>query len=263
MTAAIVSGDSLVIGGGLVGGALARAEIAAGRRVTIASRLPRDQAGLWRRFHIGDEPVWRGHPERVFVAVAPQRGEVASATWGPPLVKLIARLAPSPVVLVGPTGRGEAALDAFDRVVGELSIVTRVAVLRVPPIFGAEDRLCWPAASELRVGAVARVPRSLPDTRPLALEDIVRVATRLCGQGGDWSLGGAEHLDLPTMMAALVARFGGTWRTRWTLGAWRADELRRARAQSGVPGEWDDERFGPRTSFATWAGRLPGPTRRR
>lgn len=263
MTPEVVRGDSLVIGGGLVGAAMARAEVAAGRRVTVASRHARDHAGLWRQFHVGDEPVWRGHPERVFIAVAPGSTEKASAVWGESLAKLIARMAPSPVVLLGPAGVGEPSLDAFDALVGRLSIVTRVAVLRVPPLFGAEDRLIWPAACALRVGAVATVPRSLPVTRPLAVDDVVRAAQHLCGDGGDWSLAGAEHLDIPTLIAGLQARFGGQWRTRWTLGPWRADELRRARAQSGVHGEWDDERFGSRTSFATWAARLPGPTRRR
>lgn len=241
---------SLVVGGGLLGAALARAETALGHQVTVASRHPRHVEGLWRRYSLAEEPCWRA-PDRVFVAVAPAAGEKPEVAWGPALGTFLRRMERLPLVIVGP-----AAEPAF-------APSGRIAILRVPTLFGVDDRYAWPLAQALRTGERASVPRDLPAARALWVDDVARAASRLCGAHGDWTIAGPDLLDVPALMTALVARFGGEWRSSFWSRGWRRDELRRARAQASLDAAWDEVRFGPVTPFAAWAERLPGPRRRR
>jgi hypothetical protein len=249
--------DVVVLGGGVLGAAVARVATAGGARVTVGSRTQRPQVGWWRRFELEDKafPAWIPRDVRVVVALGPAPAEAPAKTWGAAMVRLVGGLARGgrPVTLCGPIGD-----DAFEGVVRG---VMEARVLRFAPLFAVEDRVTQWAATSLREGRRVRVPSGLPRSAPLWAEDAARVV--LSGAGDELTLRGPEVMEVGAVLDALVLRYGGVWQTGWVGAPWTASERRRAAAAAEAPDVWDDSRFGPRLPFASWADRLPGPRRRR
>lgn len=251
--------ETLVLGGGLLGAAVARAASASGGRVVVASRTPRAQAGLWRRLDVaapdkGLVPVGG----RVVVALAPGPGEPLTL-WSEGLPRLVAwahREGAATVVVCGPAGRGAPDVDAFSE--GAAAIAGHAAVLRFGPLFGQDDPCVWPVLKAIRESGAAAIPRGLPRLAPLFVDDAARAALRL--PSGDHVLRGPAELDATEIGDAIVRRFGGRWRRAW----WTSRSTRRRLdAQAALPDRWDEDRLGARLSLAAWIERLPGLRRRR
>jgi NAD(P)-dependent dehydrogenase (short-subunit alcohol dehydrogenase family) len=129
----------LVVGGGLLGGAIARLASSEGARVVVTSRTPRSHAGLWRRLE--PERPLGAKGARVFFALGPRPRENAEV-WSAVLPKLVAaawREGATRVTVCGPAGTGDAGVDAFARGLGQLGGASRTGVVRFGPLYGAED----------------------------------------------------------------------------------------------------------------------------
>jgi hypothetical protein len=256
----------LVLGGGTVGRAVAAAERGP---VIVASRTEGARAGLWVRADLSDDGALLPWPCRVVCAVAPGAREAPGGAWSTALLARLARYAGRavPVTVVGPAGAGHPVLDAFDRF-ARAARERGCRVLRVGPVFGADDRLAWPIATALRAGKVARIPAGSPRARVVAAGDVARVALAEAGAPGeDFTICGPEPLDLPTMADVLVGRFGGRWQTTswrpgWPGSPWRADEWARASAHVEVAGAWNSTAWGSQTPFSGWVQGLAGMRRR-
>lgn len=257
----------LVLGGGTAGRAIAAA---ASGPVVVASRTEGARPGMWARADLADAACRLPACSRVVCAVGPGAREAPETAWSTVLLDRLGRYAREslPVTVIGPAGRGHPVLDAFDRF-ARAARERGARVLRVAPIFGADDRLAWPIAVTLRAGKVARVPPASPRVRAVAAEDVARVALAEGGAPGEeFTICGPDPLDLPTVADVLVGRFGGrweptAWRAGWPRSPWRADEWQRAAFQGDAPGDWDAGAWGQRTTLQGWAERLAGPRRRR
>lgn len=236
----------LVLGGGLLGAAIAR-QVAAQQPVVVCSRTPRPHPGLWRRL---DDTVEFSSGQKVFVALGPSPAENGLVLWGELLPRLLDRLdrAGSKVQICGPVGGGEPGIDLFVRVTAGRP------VLRLPLLFGKEDAVIWPMLRRLREGEVVRVRRGLPSVAPLWVEDAARAA--IAGVQG--SLRGPDRWEVAEILDLLVLRYGGSWSTR--LLALRTAAERRAEAQVQGEDSWL-EQLGERLSLESWLDRLPGPRR--
>ncbi|MFZ5482472.1 MAG: hypothetical protein ACOZNI_37260 [Myxococcota bacterium] len=250
--------STLVLGGGLLGAAIARLAAAEGERVVVASRTPKAHAGLWRRLE-PDRPLG-ARDTRVFVALAPRPREDV-AVWSDLLPRLVTaawREGATGVTVCGPAGEGEKGLDAFARGVGQLGAAARTVVLRFGPLYGTDDTCVWPMLRALRESGVARVPRGLPPGWPLHVDDAARAARRC--EAGAHVLRGPQLLTTEQIGDAMVRRFGGRWTWRLWGGAWARARLRR---QADLPDGWDGGRLGPRRTFDAWVDGLPGLRRHR
>lgn len=238
----------LVLGGGLLGAAIAR-QVAAQQPVVVCSRNPRSHPGLWRRL---DDTVEFSSGQKVFVALGPSSTENGLALWGELLPRLLDRLdrAGAAVQICGPAGSGEPGIDRFVRATAGRP------VLRMPLLFGKEDAVIWPAIRRLREGEGLRVRRDLPSSAPLWVEDAARAA--IAGLHG--SLRGPDRWEAAKILDLLVLRFGGSWGTRFF--AFRTAAERRAEAQVEGEDDWP-EHLGERLSLESWLDRLPGPRRTR
>lgn len=250
----------MVLGGGVVGGAIARAA-AASHRVVVASPTPRPHAGLWRAWELGARAPSGTADADVWVAIRPSsratkdwpeaRRELVRCLWigGAATVTLLLPAGADPredqPVLAdgGPGGRA-------------------LTVLRVGPAWATDDRCVGPVLRALKAGRVAHHPRAIRGARALAVDDLARAALRLAGAGGRHTLLGATPIDGATIAATLVERFGGRCAERW-IGGLDAVDRSWLRLQADLPDEWDEGRLGARTSFARWVDRLPGPRRQR
>lgn len=250
--------ELVVVGGGLLGGTVARVAAAAGARVTVASPSQRPHAGVWRRYRagVGAFPTWIPRDARIVVAIAPPAGQDPSATWNAATQRFVASLARGGrrVVLCGPTA-GAPAFDSLATSVGEAQVV------RLSALLGVEDRPCWPIVRALREGRVARIPRADIDTWALYAEDAARVILRF--EEGPVTLRGPERLSFEAMATTIAERYGGSWSRGWGRAGWEAADLALLAAQRELPDSWDEARSGPRTTLRAWADRLPGPRRRR
>ena len=238
----------LVLGGGLLGAAIAR-QLAPQQPVVVCSRTPRSHPGLWRRL---DDTVEFTAGQKVFVALGPAPAENGLALWGELLPRLLDRLdrAASTVQICGPVGGGEPGIDRF------VQATAGRRVLRFPLLFGKEDAVIWPIIRRLREGEGVRVRRDLPTTAPLWVEDAARAA--IAGASG--SLYGPDRWEASEILDLLVLRFGGSWGTR--IFALRTAAERRAEAQVQGEDDWP-EHLGERLSLESWLDRLPGPRRSR
>ena len=254
-------GEIVILGGGLLGGAVARVAAERGARVTVASRTLREHLGLWRRFEARkhDALDWVAPDAHVVVALGPSGGE--SAAWEEALLRVLGTLERAdhrgPIVLCGPAGPPAATpFNLFAE-----AACRAPAVLRLPPLFGPGDRLAWPLVAEARARRRVAVYRRFRSCRPLFAEDAARAALTMTE--GALEVDGPESVDAAALGAAVEARFGVRVGRRWTPGPWRADEVERAPLQRPEADGWDDARFGPRTTLAAWISALPGPRRRR
>jgi hypothetical protein len=253
--------EIVILGGGLLGGAVARVAAAGGNAVTVASRTPRDHPGLWRRLEARehDALAWVPPASRVVVALGPTAGD--GAGWEEALLRVLGTLERAdhrgPIVLCGPAGPP----DGPGR--GPFAEAARraPAVVRLPPLFGSGDRLAWPLVAQARAQRRVSLYRRFPPCRPLLVDDAARAI--LATTRGSLELDGPETVDAAALSAAITARFGVPVGRRWTAGPWRADELLRAPGQRPEVDGWEDARFGPRTTLSSWISGLPGPRRRR
>lgn len=250
---------ALVLGGGTVGSALARA-LATTHQVVVASPTARDHPGLWRRWTLPD-PVPAPRGAEVWVALRPERREAAGFVDARPgLVDRLWRAGAASVTLLLPAGadpREDATLLGLPGPGG-----ARVTVLRVAPAWSTEDRCVGPIVRALKAGRAAHHPRGIDGVRALAADDLARAALRLAGTGGVHILVGVAPLTGAELSQALVRRFGGRCTERW-LGGLDAEDRAWIDRQRALPDTWDDARLGPRVPFARWADRLPGPRRQR
>lgn len=249
--------DAVILGGGVLGAAIARVAADGGARVSVFSRTPRTHPGLWRRFDLkGGGPAVRD--AAVFVALAPGPRDDADTFWaeGVPEVVRAAWLGGArSVTACVPAGGVPVEPAALQR-------AGRTTVLRYGPLVSAEDGCVAPWVRALREGGVARIPRGLPELWPLAAEDGARAAWRVAASGEVRTLRGPERLTCGELMGHLVARFGGRWTERW-VGGIEASRRRLLAAQVHLEDDWDETRMGPRTPMARWAERLAGPRRKR
>lgn len=250
--------ELVVVGGGLLGGAVARLAAAGGARVTVASQTSRPHAGFWRRYTIGAGafPAWIPRDARVVVAIGPKEGQPPTDVWGAAAQRFVASLTRGGrrVVVCGPAA-GVPAFEGLAATAGDAQVV------RLTSLFGIEDRLTWPIVRALREGRPARLPRAAPDVWALHVEDAARVILRFDGE--PLTLRGPELLTPDLVAGAIADRYGGAWSRAWGRGEWRADDLAVAAAQRDVAEGWDESRFGARMTLRAWSDRLPGPRRRR
>ena len=241
----------LVLGGGLLGAAIARA---AGGDVIVASRTARPHPGLWRRFELGETP-----PESLvdpsagllaIVALAPDAAEDYHQRSLPLLLQGLRRLGARVTAIVPP---GKAPRDP------------QANVLELAPLFGPGDPCIWPLVPVLRAQKTARLPRGLPPCRPLFVEDAARAALAIArgeGTGARHRLLGADRLDAGALGTALSARFGGSVATK-LFGRLPPAALEALTLSAEGDDTWDEAVLGPRKSFTEWVDRLPGPRPRR
>lgn len=241
----------LVLGGGLLGAAIARA---AGGDVIVASRTPRPHPGLWRRFELGETP-----PESLLepsagllaiVALAPTPAEDYHQRALPLLLQGLRRLGARVTAIVPP---GKAPRDP------------QANVLELAPLFGPGDPCISPLLPLLRAQKTARLPRGLPPCRPIFVEDAARAALAIAraeGTGARHRLLGADRFDAAGLGAVLSARFGGAVATK-LFGRLSPPALEALALSADGEDTWDDAVMGPRKSFTEWVDRLPGPRPRR
>ncbi len=268
------AGSVVVLGGGLLGAAVARRANAGGSTVTVASRNPRQHPGLWRRLVLDDvQPADLAGLFAADVGRAPCSAPApVHLVWAvsfadddpripgkvlPRVVEHALRAGVARVTLCGPAGRGLPGLDAFDRAVREL-VRPGVRVARVPALFGTGDRLAWPLVQAIDDRGVARIPRNLPAGWPLWVEDAARAALAL--GDGDHTLRGPQRMEFQELAEAVVAAAGGRWGRRLFGGRGGAARME---AQVRIPDHWEDRRLGARTSLSAWLKRLPRARRRR
>jgi hypothetical protein len=254
-------GDCLVLGGGLLGAAIARRAQMRAQRVVVASRTPRAHAALWRAFEANSPP--RGLVPRgasVFLALSPGPRDDAKSFYGVAIPRIVGaawRDGATRVTLVGPAGQGHPLTDAFASAVGKLPERSQVAVLRVTALFGTDDACLSPLLRSLREHGVARVPAGLPPAWALHVDDAARAVWR--SGPGERTLRGPGRVHLEEAVDAAVERFGGTRARRWVGGRGSAPLLS---AQLTADDDWTPE-DGARTEVRTWISRLPGLRRRR
>ncbi len=255
--------DLVVFGGGHLGAAVARHAASAGQRVLVCSPTARSHAGLWRAW---SADAGLGLPldgAQVLFALSPRRARDAEELWGATLPRLALKAwsqGAAAVTVCGPAGVGEPGIDAFGRGVEQLLRAPRTTVVRFGPLVGVDDDCVWPLVTELRERGLVRLPRGLPASAPLLLDDAARAALRLADAGGDHTLRGPEVLRTEDLGEIVTGRFGGRWGWRWWGGG---REVARLRAWERLPDRWDDERLGPRQTLSAWIGRLPGLRRKR
>lgn len=246
--------SALVVGGGLLGAAVARELTRRGAQVVVASRTPRPHAALWRRLELGRDGapglLPAGGRPRVWVAVAPKPGEPADALYGDKLtVALRGWLAAGALVTVCLPAGVERPTEAG------------VTCLRLPILFGPGDHWLSPLVVALREGHTARYPRGFDAFHPLFIEDAARAAVTLMGAGGSHVLGGPQRMDIAQVAAMLTERFPGRCVPHLFR---RLSAEERGRLFSGAELEpWDAERLGGRVVLSEWIERLPGPRRGR
>ncbi len=235
----------LVIGGGLLGSAIARQLHAARTTPLVCSRTPRAHPGLW--CSIRDLSLQR--QQQVWIAVGPGPQESGGAVWGRFLPDLLSRLldAQADVLCCGPLPAALPCDDlaAFDEATRKFP----VPVLRLPLLFG-NDSPARAALTALRAGETVWIDRDLPPFRPLWVEDAARAA--LLRHTGE--LQGPDTFAADDLLDLLAAGTPGRWRRRlWPLPSPAA---RRARAQRAVEAPWPDALPAP-LPFKNWLGRLP------
>ncbi len=257
----------VVFGGGLLGAAIGRRAAADGHRVVVASPTPRSHAGMWCRWREGDAMKLPLMGARVCFALGPAPGADGAALWGTALPRAVLaawRGGAASVTVCGPAGSAdgqEPGIDAFHMALAPLLVLApRTTVLRFGPLFGVDDACAWPLLSALRQRGVARLPRGLPATFPLATEDAARAVLRSWDMGGQRVLRGADRIGMAEVGEALTRRFGGRWVWRWWPGDRHAARLR---AWEHLSDDWDDAALGARQPFTTWLERLPGLRRKR
>lgn len=260
--------ELLVLGGGLLGGALARLAAKDEGRVTLASRTPANHAGMWLRFDAATMPpaalveriprARRGDTSLV-VAVAPGPKEDEAALYREQVPRVVeAAVAAGFHSVVSVVALGAEGTERWEWGKGP----PPQHLVRVGPLYGPGDRWVSPLLPPLREGGLARYTRGLPTCAPLHVEDAARAVLRLLTEpeGRSWTLLGPESLTPEAAAATLARRFGARCEPRW-IGKVHPRDTRVA-ATSG-PDDWDDARFGPRVRFEDWVERLPGPRRRR
>jgi len=245
--------ETLILGGGVLGSAIAWVAADGGARVTVYSRTPRALPALWRRYDDGPLPA-RG--ASVFLAVAPVDDpdthwsrtvpELANAAW---------TAGARAVTVCVPAG--DLRLDPAD-----LRRGGPAGLLRVAPLLAVDEGCAAPWIRALRSNHAARIPHGLPAVWPLVAEDAARAAWRLQASGETHSLRGTERMDAAELAGLFAERFGGRWTERWFGGIerWRRDLLAAATTMDDT---WDDARFGPRTPVRVWVDRLAGRRPRR
>jgi hypothetical protein len=242
-----------VFGGGRLGAALARVSRTPTR---VFSPTPRPHAGLWLRWTATDRlPEVDG--AHVCLALAPRGAADAGPLYRevvPDLVRDAWRLGAARVTVCGPAGRGDPVADAF----APQRIDARSAILRLGALFGVDDRCLWPLVVALREKGTARLPRGVPATRWLWLEDAARAALRV--GPGVHTLLGHEAMDLDAIGDRLVARFGGACSRTLFGDAACAPALR---SLAGEPDDWESLELGERLSVGVWVAKLPGLRRGR
>ncbi|MSQ02047.1 MAG: hypothetical protein EXR71_09175 [Myxococcales bacterium] len=257
----------VVFGGGALGGAVARLAASRGASVTVASRHPGEHVGWWRRVRVGGEASlgWLPAQADVVIAVGPGAGERAAETWGPAFAAWLARLRslrPARVVLAGPAGLVGGGIEHFDRCARAVR-QQGVAVVRLPALLATERGWAGELAAALRRGQAPRLSARLPGARALVVEDAARAVLAELAGHADVMLSGPAPVTAEEVIRALEVRYGASTRPR-LFGTGVAREVReRLRAQEHLDDSWDDARYGPRTTLATWVERQPGPRRRR
>ncbi len=248
----------VVFGGGLLALAVARAAAARGQAVTVASPSPRVVSGWWRQFPAaGDTLAWVPGGADVVVAVGPSRAVPLDRAWGEGLTALLSRLdRAGRVTLAGPLPGREPSIEVFDRALARWG----GPCLRVAPVLGQGDTSVGQWVTTLRSGGVVRVGEA-PAVRWLAADDAARVVLGDLPPGEHLATG-CELWTPGEVAERLSSRFGGR-RARPLLGVGLPrDAKARLVAWAGHPDQWDEARWGPRTSLASWIERLPGPRRR-
>ncbi len=261
-SALVPPGDVLVLGGGVLGAAIARYAFSQRARVTVGSRNARPHAGLWRRIDLRKPPAGLFSPGmRVFLAFAPDPG--ALSLWSeamPVLVRHAWNMRVSAVTVCGPAGQGHPVIDAFAQ--GARQLDRRTVVVRLPVLFGAGDTLVSPLVAAVRDREVARVPAGMPPLWPLWVEDAARAVWRLGAAdvrthragAADLTLRGPERLHLEDVARSVAEALGGRAGRRLFGGR---EHLARLRAQENAQDDWDEDLLGERTRVGVWLGRLP------
>ena len=204
-----LSGGVLVVGGGVVGAAVARVA-ARTRPVIVGSRTPRAHAGLWRRYDLRD-PLPADLPADTCVIVAASAPEEQIAAF--------VRRAGRRVVTLGARVSGAS------------------ASLLVSPAWDLHERSLQPVLDAMRQGQTGRLPRGLPFRRWIWAEDAARAALDL-RDGEHLAVQGPVSLDGAGSCGALALRERGTCGVHWL----------RSVTVPADPGrdDWDDARWGVR-----------------
>lgn len=199
----------VVIGGGVVGAAVARVAARSGP-VLVASPTPRAHAGLWQRYDLAD----------ALPASVPADARVVLAARAPAeLLAAFVRRARRAVVRVGPAVPGV------------------VASVDCSPAWDLHERSILPALEAMRQGRTGRVPRGLPFRRWIWAEDVARAALDL-RDGEHLAVQGPAGLDAAGLCAALAARERGRCGVDWLRSVRVADDPGRD--------DWDERRWGAR-----------------
>jgi hypothetical protein len=193
----------------------------------------------------------------VWAVAVPDADTSLPGTVLPRLVDHALRMGVSGVTVCAPAGEGTPAAAALARAVRTLSD-PRVRVVRLPPLFGTDDRIAWPLVHAVRDRGVARVPRRMPPSWPLWVEDAARAVMQ--APVGGCVLRGPQRLEAVDVARAVAEALEGRWGWRLFGGREGAPLLA---GQQDAPDDWDDARFGARTTLGTWLARLPVVRRRR
>jgi uncharacterized protein YbjT (DUF2867 family) len=250
----------LVLGGGLLGAAVARRVAAEGASVVVASRSPRAHPGLWRRVDLAGVPpsgLFVPGARVVWAVAVPDHDTQIAGSVLPRMVEHALRMGVAGVTVCVPGGAGTPAAGALARACDSLPDA-RVRVVRLAPLFGTDDRFVWPLVHALRDRGVARVPRGMPACWPLWVEDAARAVLR--APDGISTLRGPQRLEADEVGRAVADALEGRW--GWRLFGGR-DGAPLLAGQRELPDDWDDARFEARTTLGGWLARLPVVRRRR
>lgn len=241
----------LVLGGGLLGGALTR--LATGQQVVVASRHARSHPGLWRHFELGEtslDSLLDGLDRPSVIVALSEDGPDYYSRALPLLMQGLRRLGARVTAVTRP---GLGPEDA------------QATIVELAALFGPGDRCVSPLLPRLRAQRAAYLPRGLPPSRPLFLDDAARAVLHLAQHGPPGArhrLVGPDRLDAATIGSVLTARFGGSVSPMLLRRLPKEDIESLTLAAEGID-TWDDGPFGTRKSFAEWVERLPGPRPRR
>lgn len=204
----------LVIGGGVIGAAVARVAARSGP-VMVASLTPRPHAGLWLRFDVARDPIPPDLPQEARIVIAIGGAEPRATQ------DLIAHTSRAVTVIlagIGPPTPGAASV-------------------RTSPAWDLHERSLQPVLDAMRRGGTGRLPRGLPLRKWIWAEDVARVALDLRGQE-QVQIHGPLALDGAGVAAALAARERGICGVSWFRSVSVPPDPERD--------DWDDARWGQR-----------------
>lgn len=258
----------VVVGGGMVGAALARALHARGDRVAVLSPEPVALPAMWMRCDAvtgeGLRRGVRGAEVVVFAAGTQDAGAAAElARMGAQhTASAAAHAGARRLVLLAPIGatahaQAPALRAAHEGIQASQRLFEGASALRLPWLFGEGDALLEPWLERARRGRRLRAPGIAHPLRPLWVGDAVKVLLRLVdGSLGPGSLGvqGPEALTFGALAEQVRQRLGvgEGWRS---CPPARALDLALLPEQQGPEDDWPGLGLGERLTVGAWLER--------